>query len=74
MLYADSVVPDQPLHPRRRVSESYTVSLSLKLDDIDLSPDSVTLRSDCVEAQADLELQCPHMTFYPRYKDMRELL
>ena len=28
---------------------------------IDVSADSVALRSDCTDAQADLELYCPHM-------------
>ena len=30
---------------------------------VDLSADSVALRSDCVDAQADLELHCPYLAF-----------
>ena len=41
--------------------ESYTVRCSIDLGLIDLPVDSVALRSDCVDARADLELHWPYM-------------
>ena len=39
---------------------SYTVRLFVDKGFIDVSADSVVLRLDCADAQADLELHCPH--------------
>ena len=44
-------------------SESYIVSLYVKLGYIDLSTDSTAVRLDCTDAQADLELNCPQVTY-----------
>ena len=42
-------------------SESYTVRFYVKQSRIDSSANNVALRSDCVDAQVDLELHSPHM-------------
>ena len=39
-------------------------------DHVQISGHCIALISDCAEAQADLELHCPHMTFYPLVKGL----
>ena len=41
--------------------ESYTVNFSVKCGSIDKSTDDVVLRLDCSNAQADMQLLCPHV-------------
>ena len=57
--YTDSEATHRPVPSNLR---GYTVRKSVKWGNIDLSADSVALRSDCTDDQADLELHCRHMS------------
>ena len=57
--YADSVAPNQPAHLRATLSADGPIRLFYR------KAVTVALRSDWADAQADLELNCPHMSEDP---------
>ena len=60
MPYADSVAPDRPALPRSLTRELHR-PLIYKIESFWPIADSVALRSDYSDAQADQELYQPHM-------------
>ena len=61
MSYAKSVALDEPVYLYSMIRELHCLLIFKKNHYI--LADSVALRSDCVDVQADLELHCTHMAF-----------
>ena len=60
LTFADNVAPHQPAYPHSLTLSANCVQYNL----IDLLANSVAvvLRSDCADAQSDLELHCSHLS------------
>ena len=58
-IYADSITPDQPIHPHSLICEIKYQLFCKEYGIIDVSAESVALWSDCTEVQAHLELHRP---------------
>ena len=65
MPYEDNVAPDQMAHDMRI---TLSADKSMRPDKL---AESVTLRSDCVYTQADREIYCPNMAYYPACKELK---